>query len=74
LDKYTLELSTWLKIKAAKSRKQRRTLKQLHLELRALGYEGTYDRGAAFARHWKVDQLERDNSASKSTTFRSLLK
>jgi len=37
LDKYTLKLSAWLKTEAAKSRKQRRTLKQLHLELRALG-------------------------------------
>jgi len=67
LDKYTLKLSAWLKTEAAKSRKQRRTLKQLHLELRALGYEGSYDQVAAFARRWKVDQLERVNSASKST-------
>lgn len=67
LDKYTLKLSAWLKTEAAKSRKQRRTLKQLHLELRALGYEGSYDRVAAFARRWKLDQLERVNSASKST-------
>jgi len=54
--------------RSGKSRKQRRTLKQLHPELRALGYEGSYDRVAAFARRWKVDQLERVNSASKSTT------
>lgn len=39
----------------------------MHLDLRALGYEGSYDRVAAFARQWKVDQLERVNSASKST-------
>ncbi len=70
LDKYTLKLSAWLKTEAAKSRKQRRTLKQLHLELRALGYEGSYDRVAAFARRWKVDQLERVNSASKSTPIK----
>jgi transcriptional regulator with XRE-family HTH domain len=67
LDKYTLKLSAWLKTEAAKSRKQRRTLKQLHLALRALGYDGSYDRVAAFARRWKVDQLERVNSARKST-------
>src|SRR5450830_1146106 len=67
LDRYTLKLSAWLKTEAVKSRKQRRTLKQLHLELRSLGYEGSYDRVAAFARRWKVDQLERVNSASKST-------
>jgi len=67
LDKYTLKLSAWLKTEAVKSRKQRRTLKQLHLELGSLVYEGSYDRVAAFARRWKVDQLERVNSASKST-------
>jgi len=72
LDKYTLKLSAWLKTEAAKSRKQRRTLKQLHLELRTLGYEGSYDRVAAFARRWKVDQLERVNSASKSTMMQFL--
>lgn len=29
--------------------------------------EGSYDRFAAFTRQWKVDQLERVNSVSKST-------
>jgi predicted transcriptional regulator len=67
LDKYSFKLSAWLKTEATKSRKQRRTLKQMHIDLCALGYEGSYDRVAAFARQWKVDQLERVNSASKST-------
>jgi hypothetical protein len=35
----------------------------MHLDLRALGYEGSYDRVA----EWEVDQLERVNSASKGT-------
>jgi len=42
-------------------------LKQLHLELQELGYEGSYDRVAAFARQWKVGQSEWVNSASKRT-------
>ncbi|MRW94356.1 hypothetical protein GJ699_30725, partial [Duganella sp. FT80W] len=42
-------------------------LKQLHLELKELGYEGSYDRVAAFARQWKAGQLEWVNSASKRT-------
>jgi hypothetical protein len=46
-------------------------LKQMHIDLCALGFEGSYDRVAAFARQWKVDQLERVNSASKSTASRS---
>ena len=67
LDKYAFKLSTWLKTESTKSRKQKRSVKQMHLDLRALGYEGSYDRVAAFARQWKVDQLERVNSASKGT-------
>ncbi len=67
LDKYAFKLSAWLKTEATKSRKQRRALKQMHIDLCALGFEGSYDRVAAFARQWKVDQLERVNSASKST-------
>ncbi|CAL60855.1 transposase IS21 family (partial) [Herminiimonas arsenicoxydans] len=39
----------------------------MHLDLRELGYERSYDRVTAFARQWKVDQLERVNSASKLT-------
>ena len=67
LDKYAFKLSTWLKTESTKSRKQKRSIKQMHLDLCALGYEGSYDRVAAFARQWKVDQLERVNSASKGT-------
>jgi hypothetical protein len=32
--------------------------KQLQLELREVGYEGAYDRMAAFARQWKVVRSE----------------
>ncbi|MDB5989669.1 MAG: transposase [Herbaspirillum sp.] len=67
LDKYAFKLSTWLKTESTKSRKQKRSVKQMYLDLRALGYEGSYDRVAAFARQWKLDQLERVNSASKGT-------
>jgi len=67
LDKYSVQLSAWLKAEASKPRKQRRNLKQLHLELKELGYEGSYDRVAAFARQWKVGQSEWVNSASKRT-------
>ncbi|AYR24535.1 hypothetical protein RC54_12140 [Herbaspirillum rubrisubalbicans] len=47
--------------------KQRRTLKQMFLDLKELGYEGSYDRVAAFGRRWKVGQMERVKSVSKST-------
>jgi len=42
----------------------------MHIDLCALGFEGAYDRVTAFARQWKVDQLDRVNSASKSTASR----
>ena len=35
-----------------KSRKERRTMKQMHVDLVKLGYEGSYARVAAFARAW----------------------
>src|ERR1700675_3828871 len=35
-----------LKTEAAKSRKQRHTLKQIHQDLRELGFEGSYSRKA----------------------------
>ena len=52
LDPYAEKLAAWLKTDAGKSRKQRRTLKQFHADLVALGYEGSYNRVAAFARKW----------------------
>jgi len=67
IDKYALQLSALLKTEAVKSRKQRRTLKQIHQDLRDLGFEGSYDRVAAFARVWRAGQTDRVNSASKRT-------
>ena len=73
LDKYSVQLSAWLKAETTKPRKQRRNLKQIHEDLKELGYEGSYDRVAAFARQWKAGQTEWVNSASKRTAFSSLL-
>ena len=42
LDPFAAKLSHWLKVEAGKSRKQKRTIKQLHAELVVLGYEGSY--------------------------------
>src|SRR3974390_2375811 len=53
LDPYADKLSQMLRQEAGKSRKQKRTVKQLHADLVALGYEGSYNRVAAFAREWK---------------------
>ena len=43
-----------LRVETGKSRKQKRTIRQLHADLAALGYEGSYNRVAAFARDWKA--------------------
>ena len=67
IDKYAFQLTALLKTEASKSRKQRRTLKQIHEDLKELGFEGSYDRVAAFARVWREGQIDRVNSASKRT-------
>ena len=56
LDAFADKLSAWLKIEASRPRKQKRTLKQLHADLVALGFDGSYSRVAAFAREWKEDR------------------
>ena len=55
LDPYADKLSHMLRQEAGKSRKQKRTILQLHADLAALGYEGSYNRVAAFAREWTAD-------------------
>jgi len=62
-----VQLSGWLKAETTKPRKQRHNLKQIHEDLKELGYAGSYDRVAAFARQWKAHQTEWVNSASKRT-------
>lgn len=44
LDPFADKLAAWLKTEAV-SRKQRRTLKQVHADLVALGFTGSYGRG-----------------------------
>lgn len=53
LDEYAVKLAGWLKAESHKPRKQRRTVLQLHKELVALGYQGSYSRVSVFARHWR---------------------
>jgi len=67
LDPFAERLSAWLKTEAGKSRKERRTLRQLHADLVALGYEGSYNRVAAFARKWKADRQREQQTAGRDT-------
>ena len=67
LDDYELTLTSWLFRESRRHRKQRKTLKQLHSDLMQLGYTGSYDRVAAFARHWRQEQQEAKKTAAKNT-------
>ncbi|MEJ1357546.1 MAG: IS21 family transposase, partial [Candidatus Sedimenticola sp. (ex Thyasira tokunagai)] len=67
LDDYELTLTNWLHRESRRHRKQRRSLKQLHLDLVRLGYTGSYDRVAAFARDWRDAQQDAKRTASKNT-------
>jgi transposase len=68
LDPYAERLSGWLRIEVGKSRKQRRTVKQMHADLVALGFDGSYGRVAAYARNWRA-QRQREQQTSGRSTF-----
>jgi len=67
LDPYAQKLSDWLKIEAGKSRKQRRTAKQMHADLVVLGYDGSYERVAAFVRMWKTERQREQQTSGRGT-------
>ena len=67
LDPFAEKLAGWLKSEAAKSRKQRRTLKQLHADLVALGFTGSYSRVAAFARDWRSERQREQQTTGRGT-------
>ena len=49
LDGFAPKLEGWLKAESNKGRKQRRNIRQIFNDLGILGYQGSYDRVAAFA-------------------------
>jgi transposase len=69
------KLSGWLRQEAGKSRKQKRTAKQMHADLVVLGFDGSYGRVAAFVRGWKTErqheQQSRSARPSRCTTISS---
>ncbi|BCA61318.1 Transposase [Sphingomonas sp. HMP9] len=67
LDPFADRLSGWLKTEAGKSRKQRRTGKQIHTDLVVLGYDGSYSRVAAFIRAWKADRQVQEQTTGRGT-------
>ena len=61
------KLTGWLKTEAGKSRKERRTVKQLDAELVTLGFTDSYARVAAFARQWKADRQREQQMTGRGT-------
>ncbi len=50
-----------------RTRKQKRTMKQLHADLVSLGYDGSYDRVVAFARNWRDDHRSEPQMSGRGT-------
>jgi transposase len=67
LDRFAEKLSGWLTIEAGKSRKHKRTAKQMHADLVVLGYDGSYGRVAAFVRTWKADRQREQQTSGRGT-------
>ena len=67
LDPYAEKLSAWLRREAGRPRKQRRTAKQLYGDLVSLGYDGSYNRVAAFARDWKEECKRLQQTAGRGS-------
>ena len=67
LDPFAERLSAWLKREMGRPRKQKRTVKQLHADLVALGYDGSYGRVAAFARAWRDDYRQAQQMSGRGT-------
>ena len=67
LDRFAEKLTGWLRIEAGKSRKQKRTAKQMHADLVALGFDGSYSRVAKFVRTWKADRQREQQTSGRGT-------
>lgn len=67
LDDFAEKLTGWLKTESKKGRKQKRSLRQIHSDLCALGFTGSYDRVAAFARNWKQAQHVAQQTTGRGT-------
>jgi len=67
LDAFAQSLAQTLASEAVAGRKQRRTLRRIYADLVGLGYNGSYDRVAAFARHWRQQKQEQERTAGRGT-------
>lgn len=67
IDSFAEKLSGWLRTEFGKSRKQRRTAKQLHADLVVLGYDGLYGCVPAFVRAWKAGWQREEQTSGRGT-------
>ena len=67
LDPFAEKLAVWLKTNAGKPRKERQTLKKMHADLVTLGFIGSYNRVAAFARDWRADRQREQQTTGRGT-------
>jgi hypothetical protein len=67
LDPFVSRLSSWLLMEQRKSRKERRTAKQMHADLVQLGFDGSYERVAVFGRTWKADRQRAQQTTGRGT-------
>jgi hypothetical protein len=67
LDPFAEKLSIWLLMEQRKSRKERRTAKQMHADLVQLGFDGSYERVAAFVRAWKANKQLTQQTTGRGT-------
>jgi len=67
LDAFAESLANTLAAEARAGRKQRRNLRRIYADLVKLGYNGSYDRVAAFARHWRQEKQEQEKTIGRGT-------
>ncbi len=67
LDPFAEKLAGWLTTNSKKGRKERQTLKKMHVDLVAFGFTGSYARVAAFARRWKADRQREQQTPGRGT-------
>ena len=67
LDPYAEKLTSWLVAEQRKSRKDRRTAKQMHADLVQLGFDGSYERVTAFVRAWRENRQRAQRTTDRGT-------
>jgi len=68
LDAFAESLANTLASEARAGREQRRNLRRIYADLVKLGYNGSHDRVAAFARHWRQEKQDKEQTSGRGTS------